>query len=98
MKVLASAVVALVVALGPGCGGPGPDVPAEPPIDPLTYRPGHDEDLEERAAAGYSHVLYAKSPGGVQATARRVEAFRPAVERAAEQGDVDADVLEAIVF
>jgi hypothetical protein len=41
-------------------------------------------------------VLYAKSPGGAVATARRVERWRPLIER--EAGDVDPDLLEAIVF
>jgi hypothetical protein len=69
-------------------------------LDPLAYRPELDADLTRRATAGYSHVLYAKSPGGVLATARRTAAWRPQVERAAARSDggVDADTLEAIVF
>src|SRR4030095_15821789 len=37
-------------------------------IDPLAYRPDLDADYEARATAGYRHVLYAQSPGGVFAT------------------------------
>ena len=67
-------------------------------IDPLVYRPALDADYEARATAGYSHVLYAKSPGGVFATARRVDQLRPLVEAATRDGGVDADTLEAVVF
>src|SRR4051812_4250654 len=67
-------------------------------IDPLKYDSANDSDYEARATAGYSHVLYAKSPGGVFATARRVDALRPLVKSAADEGDVDPDTLEAIVF
>ena len=67
-------------------------------IDPLEYRPALDDDYEARATAGYSHVLYAKSPGGVMATARRVDRLRPLVEGATRDSGVDADTLEAVVF
>jgi hypothetical protein len=67
-------------------------------IDPLAYRPDLDADYEARATAGYSHVLYAKSPGGVLATAARVGRLRPLVEAATSGSSVDADTLEAIVF
>ncbi len=79
---------------------PGSGSGAGDPIirDPLRYRSGLDDAYERRAAAGESHVLYAKSPGGVEATARRVARFRPAIEAAAARGEVDPDVLEAIVF
>jgi hypothetical protein len=43
-------------------------------------------------------VLYAKSPGGVEATAARVARWRPLIEKSAEKYDVDPDTLEAIVF
>ncbi len=69
-----------------------------PVIDPLVYNPDLDSDYEARATAGYSHVLYAKSPGGVMATAARVDHLRPLVEAAAKKGDIDPDTLEAIVF
>src|ERR687883_1909694 len=54
-----------------------------PGSDPLAYRPGAEAMLESRAAAGLSHVLYAKSPGGAIATAARVARFRPLVGAAA---------------
>jgi hypothetical protein len=81
----------------------GPDDPpefAEVPLDsdPFAYESGRDADLEARAAAGNSHVVYAKSPGGVFATARRVERYRQWIEETAESAGVDADLLEAMVF
>jgi hypothetical protein len=90
-----------VVALTGGGGGPGPLAPeaAGGRIDPLAYAPSADDDLTARAAAGYSHVLYAKSPGGVMATARRVARLRPLIAAAAGRSSVvDPDTLEAIVF
>jgi hypothetical protein len=95
------ALLALIAGTA-GCGG-GPDVPLDPKaagdqpfVDPMSYGSDMEDTYVGRAAAGNSHVLFAKSPGGVQATARRVERFRAAIEDAA--GDVDADMLEAIVF
>jgi hypothetical protein len=43
-------------------------------------------------------VLYAKSPGGVFASARRTARWRAPIERAARRGGVDPDLLEAIVL
>jgi Transglycosylase SLT domain len=103
------AAVAAVIAVGVTVAGliSGPDGGKDskaPPgatgetIDPLAYRPALDADYEARATAGYSHVLYAKSPGGVFATARRVDRLRPLVDAATRDGNVDADTLEAVVF
>jgi hypothetical protein len=66
--------------------------------DPFTYEPDRDEEFTERAAAGHSHVIYEKSPDGVLATARRVEAYRPQVEAAAAEAGVDPDLVEGMVF
>ena len=81
-------------------GGDDPPQFADVPLDsdPFAYQPGRDSAFEGRAAAGQSHVIYAKSPGGVAATAHRVERYRPRIEEVAEDTGVDADVLEAIVF
>lgn len=85
-----------------GCGSPPPLAPfagaADGVFDPLAYRDGRRADFERRAAAGLAHVLYAKSPGGVQATARRVARYRPIVESVAAQQRLDPDLLEALVF
>src|SRR5439155_18755051 len=69
-----------------------------PANDPLAYRPGAESMLEARAAAGLSHVLYAKSPGGATATAARVARFRPLIETTARRYGADPEMLEAIVF
>ena len=66
--------------------------------DPFVYDESRRGDFERRAARGSSHVLYAKSPGGVLAAARRTARYRAQVEAAAPAGGVEADVLEAIVF
>ncbi len=82
-----------------GGGDDPPDFgPALVENDPFAWEPGRDEEFEARAAAGNSHVLYANSPGGVAATARRVERFRPRIERAAAAAGVEPDLLEAMVF
>ncbi len=67
-------------------------------FDPLAYDDARRTEYEERAAAGLAHVLFTKSPGGAVATAERVNGFRPLVEAAALAGEVDPDLLEAIVF
>ena len=67
-------------------------------FDPLAFRDGAAAAFERRAAAGLSQVLYAKSPGGAMATARRTSAWRPQVEAAATRFRLDPDMLEAIVF
>jgi hypothetical protein len=72
--------------------GRGPD------HDPLAYRSKDEGTFTQRAAAGLSHVLYAKSPGGAIATARRVARYRPQVSAAAARYGADPDMLEAIVF
>jgi hypothetical protein len=98
--------VALVFALGATIGvllargGEEPPLaPARGPTgDPLAWRPGQDPRFEERAAAGESHVLYEKSPGGATATARRVERWRPLIEAAAARHGVAPENLEALVF
>jgi hypothetical protein len=98
-------VVALVFAVGVTIGlliahgGEEPLAPARGPDgDPLAWHPGEDATFEARAAAGESHVLYAKSPGGAIASAQRVARWRPLVEAAAARRGVPADDLEALVF
>ena len=76
--------------------GPVTIDPGEP--DPFAYADDREDEFVRRATAGHSHVLYAKSPGGALATARRVQRWRSDVEEAAREGDIDPDVLEAIVF
>src|SRR4051812_21610976 len=99
---VAALVVVLLVVLLTSGGGSKKLVPgggsADDTYDPLAYDSGKQARFESDAAAGLSHVLYAKSPGGVVATARRVAAFPPLGQRAAVRARMDANVLEAIVF
>jgi hypothetical protein len=101
---VAVAVVAGLVALLAGGHGDGQiGLPAAGgahagTLDPLAYRPGLDAELTQRATLGYSHTLFARSPGGAEATARRVARFRGLIEKTAHAGKVDPDLLEAIVF
>jgi Transglycosylase SLT domain len=66
--------------------------------DPWAYTPDREDEFESRAAAGHSHVVYVKSPGGIVATARRVERWRPQVEEAADEAGVDPDLIEGMVL
>ena len=66
--------------------------------DPWAYEPGREADFESRSAAGHSHVVYVKSPGGIVATARRVERWRPQIEDAADAAGVDPDLIEGMVL
>ena len=67
-------------------------------FDPLAFRDELGRAFERRAAAGLSHVLYAKSPGGAIATARRTVAWRTEIDAAGQRFRVDPALLEAIVF
>src|SRR3954468_2666446 len=61
--------------LTPGAGN------TETTVDPIAWSPMRRRQLERRAAAGLSHVIYAKSPGGAIASAARTAAWRPRLER-----------------
>jgi hypothetical protein len=91
--------VGVVIGLLAARGGEQPLAPARGPDgDPLAWRSGQRAAFEGRAAAGESHVLYAKSPGGAVATATRVERWRPLIEASAARHGVAPDDLEALVF
>jgi hypothetical protein len=94
--------VVLVALAGFVLLGGGDDAPELAPLeianDPFAYEPSREQEFTARATAGHSHVIYEKSPDGVEATARRVEAYRPQVEAAAAQAGVDPDLVEAMVF
>jgi hypothetical protein len=95
---------AIIVVLGRSGEPSGPRVLAPgrgttgTTSDPFAYVAGRRPGFEARAAAGLSHVLYAKSPGGVLATAQRVQRLRPMVEDVARRAHQDPETLEAIVF
>ena len=80
------------VAPAPG-GGDEQGLP-----DPFAWDPGREDEFVRRAATGTSHLLYTLSPGGAEASAERVERWRPLVEAAARAARVDPDTLEGLVF
>jgi hypothetical protein len=93
-------VIAIVVAAGRG---------APPPLrlpsgrltwsaTPLGYASGHDSQFVARAVSGSAYVLFAKSPGGVVATAARVARWRPEIDAAVAGSGIDPNVLEGLVF
>jgi soluble lytic murein transglycosylase-like protein len=98
---LGGGLAALLVVLLGGSGRPAPRlVPRMSALagDPLAFAPARRRSLERAAARGYAQVLYAKSPGGVVASARRTARFRPLVEQAVAGTGIDPDLLEAIVL
>ena len=103
LVLVGAAVVALALALRGGAEDPAP--PSQPFAeetgegrDPYDYDPARRAEFEQRAAAGLAHPLYALSPGGVVATARRVAPYRRQVEAVARRVGVDPDTLEGLVF
>jgi len=105
MAAAVGAAIAVVSSRGGGRPGlalpPLPTARAAAPAsagDPFAYAPAHQGDFVARATAGEAHVLYAKSPDGVAATAARVAQWRGLIQRVSAGTDVDPDVLEAIVF
>src|SRR5215217_387653 len=101
--VLGVVVVAVVAVAGFLALRPGPDVPrtltpgagnTETTVDPLAWDPDKRVELERRATAGLSHVLYAKSPGGAILSAVRTARWRPQVERAGREDARASNDLE----
>ena len=69
-----------------------------PPVDPLRYDASRRADYERHAALGLSHVIYAKTPGGVIASAQRTERFRSIYARVGRRHGLDPDTLAAIAM
>src|SRR5215207_1892337 len=65
---------------------------------PFAYDADRRSEYERRAAQGFSHVLYAKSPGGVVVSTRRTARWRGLVDRVAGRHGLDPAMLEASVF
>jgi hypothetical protein len=95
-------VVVLVVS---GLGGGS--VPKPPPAgtatgagagDPFVYRAAQESDYVSRAVTGNAQPLFTKSPGGAVATAERVAALRPLVDRVTAGTGIDPSLLEGLVF
>jgi soluble lytic murein transglycosylase-like protein len=104
---LTAVVVALALARVLRDDSPSPRlVPAsgEPPgsgaevVDPLAWKDDRSAPYAAAAARGLAHPLYAQSPGGVLATARRVDRYRPVIETVARESGLDPDTIEAMVF
>jgi hypothetical protein len=70
----------------------------DPARDPFAWQPDRRADLEQRAALGFSHVLYELSPDGVIASAKRTASFDEEIEAAASEHGVNPDLMEAMVF
>jgi hypothetical protein len=98
VAVLALALAGGLLLLGSGDSRPSPLVPAAGDEDPFAWDPGREEEFVGRAAQGFSHVLYTKSPDGVVRSAERTARFRGLIERVAQERDLDADTLEGIVL
>jgi hypothetical protein len=95
----AAAAIAATLGLAPAGGASSADIPpAVAGADPLAFDPEATADYERAAAFGLSHVLYAHSPGGVIASARRTARFRALVDEAVDGSGVDADIVEAMVM
>src|SRR4051812_12573244 len=93
---------ATVAVLHRGPDPPRPPAPGAGDTETTEAPLAGDRDrrakLERRAAAGLSHVIYAKSPGGVVVSAARTASFRPLILRVAKRAKADPDTLEAIVM
>ena len=104
---LIGAVVLLVVVALVVSGLGGASVPKPPPAgtasaaaagDPFVYRAALQADYTSRAVAGNAQPLFTKSPGGVIATAARVAALRPLIDRVTAGTGIDPNRLEGLVF
>ena len=102
-----AAAVALAAAGGLLAGRPE-GIPDAPPgtasiadataFEPLALCEVSEEELLERARDGFSHPLYALSPGGAPASAARTARFRAPLEAAAGRHGIGPDTLEALVM
>ena len=67
-------------------------------FEPFRFDPEEEEDYLERGREGLAHVLYAKSAGGVEASAARVAGYEKDIEAAAERHGISANTLAAVIF
>src|SRR3954469_15247189 len=100
LAAFAAAIVVVLVALRGGDPAPAllPHAKAPGGGDPLAWSPERSDDFARRAAAGLSHVLYVKSPGGLVASAERAASWRPLIEQVATATREDPDTLQSIVL
>src|SRR5438309_8592334 len=85
---LLAAVVAIVLVI----------VLAGETVDPFAYTATRRAAFEQQAADGESHLLYADSPGGAIATARRVAALDAPIRAAAAASHIDPSLIEGMIF
>ncbi len=94
--------VAIIISELGGSGLPQPPAPtvadSAGPGDPFAYRSSQLAEFVARAGAGNARPLFVLSPGGVVATARRVAAFRGAIDRAVAGSGIDPSLVEGLVF
>jgi Transglycosylase SLT domain len=91
----------LVAALSTGKPPPLPPASSAQPAasgDPFAFVPARASEFVARAIAGEGQVLFEKSPNGAVATARRVAAYRTAIDAAAAGSGIDPATLEGIVY
>jgi hypothetical protein len=105
LALLASAGILVIAVLLAGGGSgppPGPPLPGigrpARPGDPFAYMAAREAEFVARATSGSASPLFVKSPGGVLATAARVEPFRGQIDRAVAGSGIDANLLEGLVF
>lgn len=95
----ACALVAVAAALL--AGDPGERIADDVVLveeDPFAFEQDRAGEFLARGSRGLAHVLYALSPGGVEATAERTLAFEREIRAAARSEGVRASTLEALVF
>src|SRR4051794_39150846 len=104
LALIAAAAVVLATRIDRTDGGSAHDAGAIAAVgagkgeDPFAYSADRESEFESRASSGLAHVLYAKSPDGVIASARRTVRFRPEIDRVADDSGVDPALMEAMVF
>lgn len=94
-------IVVIVSALSGGSLTPPPRALPAPGAgrgDLFRFVPAQEADFVARATAGNAEPLFTQSPGGATATAARVAALRPLINRATAGTGVSPDLLEALVF
>jgi hypothetical protein len=105
LMLLGAALVLVIAVLVSGLGGgalPRPpragSAPGAASGNPFAYDASREADFVTRGAAGNANALFVKSPGGVLATAARVAAYRPEIDRATAGTAIDPNLLEGLVF
>lgn len=108
VALVAAAFLILAIVALRSCGGSSPKLKDDPEsvkgasVGALQQlRPDYkksSKQLDIAAAAGFANPLYNKVPGGAVETAARVARYRELIEATASQYNLDADMLEALVY